>query len=388
MLRVCGRQLRSITRRWLRQPTVTASMSGQRGVHAKHAKHAKHDAERTADSTNVTSTTSATADNTNTTTNSNGDGSSKPQQAQLGRVVKIAGNQEDVPDDVVADAVETLRAGGVIGVPTDTIYGLACLAQSTQGVRRIYSIKGRSELKPIAICVHDVAAIGAYAELSVPERLLRALLPGPVTVVLPRKPALNPELNPHTSLIGVRVPDFPFVRKLVQALGEPLALTSANRSGEQSCISSSEFSHLWGELNAVYDAGTIETSGASRLGSTVVDLSRGKAYQVIRGGSAEEATLATLHAHGLRAAAAAAAGDMQGQAASTQPASTAALAQREEEQEAHVGTSARDDGDGDDGDDDGDEQACDDDDGGDGGDGNGELRSKRSKTDSDTKTAA
>eukprot|EP00043_Microstomoeca_roanoka_P013793 m.135566 g.135566 ORF g.135566 m.135566 type:complete len:376 (+) comp15850_c0_seq1:211-1338(+) len=212
---------------------------------------------------------------------------------------KVVDIKTDITPDVIQSAVTILKKGGVISVPTDTIYGLACLAQSTEGVRRIYAIKGREETKPIAICMNSVAEIEAYAESTVSQKLLSSLLPGPVTVILPRKPALNPELNPHTHLIGIRVPDFPFVRQLVAELGEPLALTSANRSGEQSCIQCHEFEHLFDELDAVYDAGMIEASGASRLGSTVVDLSRGTQYLVVRAGSAEQQTLATLHAHGL-----------------------------------------------------------------------------------------
>eukprot|EP01147_Barroeca_monosierra_P003833 gene3833-6343_t len=220
-------------------------------------------------------------------------------QPTSAHIVKISGNQDNVPNSVIEVAIAALRRGGVIAVPTDTIYGLACLAQSTAGVRRIYEIKGRDERKPIAICVHKISAISEYASITVSEKLLQQLLPGPVTVVLPRKPSLNSELNPHTNLIGIRVLDFPFVRKLVKALGEPLALTSANRSGEASCIQATEFQSLWQELDVVFDAGAITSSGSSRLGSTVVDISKGGFYKIIRKGSAYSETCKHLQEFGL-----------------------------------------------------------------------------------------
>lgn len=218
----------------------------------------------------------------------------------VGKVIKLDAESKGVPEDVLREATDILQRGGVIAVPTDTIYGIACLAQSTAGVKRLYEIKGRDERKPVAICVHDVNVITRHARVTVDRRVLRELLPGPVTVVLPRKPELNPDLNPHTAWVGVRVPDFTFLQHVVERVGQPIALTSANRSGEPSCITCSEFQHLWPELNAVYDAGEIKASNASRLGSTVVKLMQGGKYHVIRPGSAEQHTLATLHHFGLR----------------------------------------------------------------------------------------
>ena len=104
----------------------------------------------------------------------------------------------------------------VIAVPTDTIYGLACLAQSRKAVDLIYQIKGRDEHKPVAICVSSIEHIFTYAHVTVPRALLHALLPGAVTVVFERTAQLNPELNPHTRLIGIRVPDHAFTTHLVR----------------------------------------------------------------------------------------------------------------------------------------------------------------------------
>lgn len=98
-----------------------------------------------------------------------------------------------------------LGLGVSISAPRDRLYGVACLAQSSIAIRRLYEIKGRDAAKPVAICVSEVDDIPKYTKLTVPQELIRELLPGPVTVVLERSTTLNPELNPATNLVGVRV---------------------------------------------------------------------------------------------------------------------------------------------------------------------------------------
>jgi tRNA threonylcarbamoyl adenosine modification protein (Sua5/YciO/YrdC/YwlC family) len=173
----------------------------------------------------------------------------------------------------------------VIAIPTDTIYGVAARAQSKAAIAKIYAIKGRDEHKPVAICVPNLAQVSDYGTCTLDSATLAKLLPGAVTVVFDRTPKLNPDLNPHTTLVGIRVPDHELTKMIVEELGEPLALTSANRSGDPSCVSASEFAALWPQLGAVVDGGIIE---GSRAGSTVVDLSQGgkKVYSIVRDGSA------------------------------------------------------------------------------------------------------
>jgi hypothetical protein len=96
--------------------------------------------------------------------------------------------------------------------------------------------------------------------------------------------ALNPELNAQTNLIGVRVPDHPLIRQLVGCCAQPLALTSANRSSEQSPVVIDEFKGLWDELECILDGGTITGTAEQRKGSTVVDLSVAGHYRIIREG--------------------------------------------------------------------------------------------------------
>ncbi|VDO09095.1 unnamed protein product [Rodentolepis nana] len=202
-----------------------------------------------------------------------------------------------------------LLSGGVIAVPTDTIYGLACCSLSSTGIKRIYEIKGRDTSKPLAICLDKVCQFSASSlpqwsnTQGIDQKLFSALLPGPVTVLLPRlnDDPLNSLLNPNVKEIGIRVPDCPLVCRISEALaiasslnfssrggdiheGErtdlftaiPLVLTSANLSGYPSTLSPEEFSDLWPKLDLVIDGGRIrnvDDPSISRTGSTVIDLS-------------------------------------------------------------------------------------------------------------------
>ncbi|XP_068616455.1 threonylcarbamoyl-AMP synthase [Brachionichthys hirsutus] len=205
-----------------------------------------------------------------------------------------SGHQEGQRDDadILRCTMKALKEGGVVAVPTDTIYGLACLAQSSEGIRKTYEIKGRNREKPLAVCVGEIRDIYEFCKVPVPNELLSDLLPGPVTLVLERSAALNADLNPFTSLVGVRIPDHAFIRRLSQMCGEPLALTSANVSSQTSTVAVHEFQDLWPKLAVVVDGGPMEHR--DRLGSTVVDLSVPGKYRIIRPGCAVSSTVDVL----------------------------------------------------------------------------------------------
>ncbi|XP_068892021.1 threonylcarbamoyl-AMP synthase isoform X2 [Aphelocoma coerulescens] len=198
--------------------------------------------------------------------------------------------------EAVAAAAGALQAGGLVAVPTDTVYGVACLAQDSAAVRSIYSLKGRNGAKPLAICLGDVERLYRYCHVNVPDELLRDLLPGPVTLVLQRSEELNKDLNPFTSLVGVRIPNHPFMRDLARACSGPLALTSANISSHGSTLTVLEFQDLWPQLSLVIDGGPIGDiqSPECRLGSTVVDLSVSGKFSIIRPGCALTPTVDIL----------------------------------------------------------------------------------------------
>ncbi|XP_023174862.1 yrdC domain-containing protein, mitochondrial [Drosophila hydei] len=198
-------------------------------------------------------------------------------------------------------AEQCLQQGKVIALPTDTVYGLACDANNEQAIQRLYEIKGRDEHKPVAICVNDIAALRRYGQAShLSDELLTRLLPGPLTIIVERTAHLsNRFLNPSTSKIGIRIPDFQFIRNLCASWQEqPLALTSANRSSAPSSLEINEFHALWPQLGAIFDAGRIGQTEERRLASTVIDLAKPGCYQIVRSGVALKQTLSVLHEFG------------------------------------------------------------------------------------------
>jgi len=230
---------------------------------------------------------------------------------------------------IVARCTEILHKGGIIAVPTDTLYGVACLAQCTEAVERLYALKSRNALKPVAICVGETYDICHWArfpqalfsslveKLTLEEknispqgalqRFLNDLLPGPITLITERSPALNSNLNPKISSVGIRVPDFDFIRDLANRLNEPLALTSANVSGDESSLCIEDFSSLWPSLDAVVDGGVVGTTHVNKKisytkeGSTIVKLlPDGVSFKIIRAGCAYESTVQKLKSWNLK----------------------------------------------------------------------------------------
>jgi 2',5'-phosphodiesterase len=189
----------------------------------------------------------------------------------------------------VVHAEEALLQERVIAVPTDTIYGIAAMASSSKAINAIYAIKRRDLAKPLAVCVADHQDIHEICHTNhLPSDLLQKLLPGPVTVLLDRKRnprQLSDDLNPGIDALAVRIPDFAFLRAICRQLQTPLALTSANISGEQSPVHTSEFGHISESCAFIFDHGRL---GQKRSGSTIVDLRCPGKFQITREGSAME----------------------------------------------------------------------------------------------------
>lgn len=174
------------------------------------------------------------------------------------------------PDSALAiqRAVEVLHAGGVVAFPTDTVYGLGVLPLDNDHIEQLYHIKGRDPLKSIPLLLPHSQALNTVAGDigKIASRLAEAFWPGPLTLILPRNPAL-PSLLSQTDTIGVRVPNHPVALRLLRLTG-PLAVTSANLSGQESCCTASQvLDQLAGYFPLLLDGG--QTPGS--LASTVVD---------------------------------------------------------------------------------------------------------------------
>jgi L-threonylcarbamoyladenylate synthase len=189
------------------------------------------------------------------------------------------------------DAVAALRAGLPVLLPTDTVYGLAS-APDEQAARRLYGLKGREQRQPTAILAARIEALlDAVPELD--EWLLRRLLPGPFTLVVPNPAGRYPWLTGGAAgPIGVRVPDLPpEARAVVDAMGVVLA-TSANDPGGPNPVTLDDVpARIRGGCAAELDLGALPGTP-----STVVDLT-GAAPRILRAGAVAEAeTLRRLRA--------------------------------------------------------------------------------------------
>ena len=173
-------------------------------------------------------------------------------------------------DSEIATAAAILRAGGLVAMPTETVYGLAADATNDRAVARIFEAKGRPAFNPLIVHVVEAAAAARLAEFSpLAERLAAAFWPGPLTLVLPRRDPSPVSLLVTAGLdtVGVRIPAHPTARALIAAAGRPLAAPSANPSGAVSPTTPAHVREgLGGRVDAVLDG------GRSRVGleSTIV----------------------------------------------------------------------------------------------------------------------
>lgn len=165
-------------------------------------------------------------------------------------------------------AVEVLEHGGLVAFPTDTVYGVGALVHESDSVAKLYAIKERDLVKAIPILVgstSDLYQVSSNLNQTA-LRLAKTFWPGPLTLVVPKHPVLPEIISPY-STIGVRMPDHPTALNLLGLIG-PLAVTSANLSGEPSSRTAKEvLSQLDGRLPLILDGG--QTPGGQP--STVVD---------------------------------------------------------------------------------------------------------------------
>jgi len=182
------------------------------------------------------------------------------------------------PSDAITAAGAALAAGGVIGIPTDTVYGLAADPSVPGGTDALFALKGRPSSVALPVLVSGVEQADLIGDLSDgAHALARSLWPGGLTLVVGRRPGVAMDLGGRPDRIGLRCPGHPVPLELCRRSG-PLAATSANRHGESDLASASEVAETFPGL-LVLDGG--ECRGVS---STVVDAT-GDAPRLIRAGA-------------------------------------------------------------------------------------------------------
>ncbi len=176
---------------------------------------------------------------------------------------------------VIARAAAIIRAGGLVGMPTETVYGLAANALDEAAIARIYAAKGRPSHNPLIAHVADAAQAESLASEwpAMARELAARFWPGPLTLVVRKKAMIPTALTAGLDTFGVRVPDHPVALALIRAAGVPLAAPSANRFTEVSPVTAAQVARgLGSAVELILDAGHTRVG----LESTVVDVSGGR----------------------------------------------------------------------------------------------------------------
>jgi L-threonylcarbamoyladenylate synthase len=193
----------------------------------------------------------------------------------------------------LSQAAQTLREGGLIALPTETVYGLGADASNELAVRRIFAAKGRPSTHPLIVHVAHLEAARRWAQAFPPaaEALAKAFWPGPLTLILRRSPRASDAVTGGQDTVGLRVPAHPVALKLLEAFDGGVAAPSANRFGR---VSPTTAQHVREELGDQVDF--VLDGGPCSVGveSTIIDLSQGQPRLLRPGGLALERVEAVL----------------------------------------------------------------------------------------------
>lgn len=190
--------------------------------------------------------------------------------------------------DPIQDAVDALERGDLVVFPTDTVYGIAARPQDPAALRKLFLAKQRADDRAIPVLAGSAADAHRVAMFDGPAERLAAAWPGPITLILPRTEESAPwDLGGDPATVGVRIPRHLLALALLGQTG-PLAVTSANRSGEPPLEDADSLARAFGDDVAVYLCQEASLSGTA---STVVDLT-GEVPRILRAGAVSEADIA------------------------------------------------------------------------------------------------
>ena len=202
-------------------------------------------------------------------------------------------NTFEVSTDLVMEAANTLKNGGIIVYPTDTAYGIGVNAFDIKSLEKLYTIQKRATKKPTHIVVKDWDMIELVSR---PDknayRLYESFFPGPLTMILPKNSDLVPhELTGGLETIGIRIPDSVFTKMLSNFVPFPYTTPSANRTGEKTPYSIEEVRPVLDldSVDLVIDAGKLEETKPS----TLVDLTK-HPYEILREGPVTKEEIAQV----------------------------------------------------------------------------------------------
>ncbi len=206
------------------------------------------------------------------------------------KVIKCPGKDKgckkcELPEKDLDEIVAALKAGELVVFPTDTLYGLGGDPFKENSVKKVYVAKNRPFDMPLSIAVSNEKMMESVAVLNDPARkLIRKFMPGPLTVMLTKKPNIPDILTAGTNSVGIRIPDHPLALRIIDRFG-PVTATSANLHSHKDPVDAlMPQKDLKGHVQIVVDCGKTKHSG----GSTIVDVSDGVVELIRKGVVSEE----------------------------------------------------------------------------------------------------
>ena len=189
-------------------------------------------------------------------------------------------------------AVDALKRGEVVLFPTETVYGIACIASSKSASDLLRAAKGRPDQKPITVMCCNLTQVAMLSEITCASAtLMKAFMPGEVTLLLPSRKGIAPWIDLGTGVVGVRVPNAPEVLSLIDQIGEPLLVSSANLSGEKPALTGAEAMKTFGgRVPLIIDGPCV-----SDVPSTIVLC--GEELGLVREGNVPFAAMQEVYAH-------------------------------------------------------------------------------------------
>ena len=179
-----------------------------------------------------------------------------------------------------------IKNGGVVIIPTDTVYGLAADSLNKEAVARIYEIKHRDISKPCNILVSNIEMIRKVTSniSEKEERIIKKFFPGALTIILNKNEIIPNIVTANLDTIGVRMPNNKFMLEVIELIGRPIVATSLNISGEQSLVSLENISsELKGNIDLIVDSGKINNG----IASTIIKVENNE-IQILRQGPISE----------------------------------------------------------------------------------------------------
>lgn len=211
-------------------------------------------------------------------------------------IIKIS--QERPEPSLVSYVAQQIRQGEVLGMPTDTFYGLAADPFNLRAVDRVYEIKTRSRHKPLSLLIENIEQAEELARPLPPEfyALARRFWPGPLTIIVRAASKLPLKVTANTGNVALRIPAAVIPVAVIQAAGIPVTATSANLSGAAECTSAEQVrDQLQGRISIIIDGG----ASPRDIASTIIDLSdENERWRIIREGAIPSDEISNFFAQG------------------------------------------------------------------------------------------